>query len=289
MSIMAASTLSNDTFYFKIPTIIMDLILHCSIFEIVLNIMSPTMAEAETFDIDIFFGFPALVLLAVSYAISVRAFPIKLHQREVSIPIVGLRAVIRTFLTAIVFTILVALIYKVVPRRFFLFDFTVAAVVLAVFHMIFSFIIRMMRKMGRNTIGVVMVGADENAVKLYEEMSIGMGVNGYRVQGFFTSLYPENIPSGVPNLGKISSVPDYLLTHKVDQVFCSLSPQTEAEDVNEIIRICENKFIKFFYVPNMDGYINRKMRWSEFGSVTIIHPEEADANSKLKSLLDDIL
>jgi len=282
---MARRTISKDTIYFKIPTMVLDLVLHCTIFEIILRIMSPTMEAAQTSDIDDFFGLPAVALLIVSYLLSVTVLKIRLHEREISIIKIIVRAVLQTVLTAIVFTTLVALEFKVVPRRFFLFDFSVACVVISSAHVVFSLIIRLMRKMGRNTVRVVMVGADENAIRLYNEMHIGLGVNGYRVLGFFTGLYQDKVPQGAAYLGKISEAADYIVDNAVSEVYCSLSPNKDAEYINEIIKVCESNFISFFYVPNMDGYLHRRMQWSEFGDVTIIQLREEPMNNPVSKAL----
>ena len=66
-----------------------------------------------------------------------------------------------------------------------------------------------------------------------------------------------------------------------------------ADTVNSIIRICENRFIDFFYVPDMDGYPHRSMTFSELGPVTLIklreEPLSNPLNAALKRVLDFLL
>ena len=60
--------------------------------------------------------------------------------------------------------------------------------------------------------------------------------------------------------------------------------------VNEIIRHCENLFIDFYYVPNMDGYLHRSMTFSELGPLTVVklrdEPLSYPLNAAVKRFFD---
>ena len=92
---------------------------------------------------------------------------------------------------------------------------------------------------------------------------------------------------------ELQPVQDYLASNKVHQLYCSINPALEPQTVNSLIRICENLFIDFYYVPNMDGYPRRSMSFEELGPMTIIklreEPLANPLNAALKRTIDILL
>ena len=64
----------------------------------------------------------------------------------------------------------------------------------------------------------------------------------------------------------VSSVVEWLKTHKVDNIYCSL-PSKDAETIMPIIKWCERSFIHFFSVPNVRSYLHRRMWFETVGDV----------------------
>ncbi|MBR0082953.1 MAG: exopolysaccharide biosynthesis polyprenyl glycosylphosphotransferase [Bacteroidales bacterium] len=64
----------------------------------------------------------------------------------------------------------------------------------------------------------------------------------------------------------------------------------KTDTVNSIIRSCENLFIDFYYVPNMDGYLHRSMTFSELGPLTVVklreEPLSNPVNAAVKRAFD---
>jgi exopolysaccharide biosynthesis polyprenyl glycosylphosphotransferase len=81
----------------------------------------------------------------------------------------------------------------------------------------------------------------------------------------------SEVPEDARYLGKVTGVVDFISNNKVDDLYCSLDPNQSKDEVDAIIKLCEERFINFYYVPNMDGYIHRKMHFSQYGNVTLIN------------------
>lgn len=262
--------LSKDTLYFRIPVFIIDVLLNMvALFlsvRFVADMGGKFNAGEETYLTD----WGPYVLLALAYTISIYLIGIRLHERRIRISAVLGRAFLQVTTMEIIFLLLMVLVYKIVVRTFFFSQYIAALTLIIIWHWVANLAVRLLRHLGRNSFSVAIVGADEVALQLYEELQYGRGFNGYRIAGFFTSKYREHIPSDATYLGHISEVIPYLELHPVDQLFCSLSPTESQQEIDAIVRYCERHMIRFFYVPNMDGYPKRRMSYYEFGNVTIM-------------------
>lgn len=271
---------ARELYYYKVPVFITDMIVHCLIFFLFVNILDDT-TEFKTNGVII----GSVFLLAVSYTLAIVVWPLKLTERGISIARVILRAIIQSLATIIIFMLLIGVVYKIVPRTFIVEMMGVDLLCIITVHIIFAAFIRHLRKGGKGAIPVIFIGADHNNRSIYKDMEVGTGATGYVARGMFTSLYPDKVPDGLPNLGKISDALPYLVLHKktVQEVFCSLSPSKpeELEFINPIIRFCEQNFIRFNYVPNMEGYPKHRMQLSKIGRTTVIRLHEEPLDNPL--------
>ncbi len=264
-------------YYYKVPIFLMDMLAHCLVFLLLANVLPDMVSFGSK---GIIAG--SAILLMVSYALAICLWPLRMTDRGISMTRVVMRAVVQTLTTIVIFLFLLSLVYKVVPRTFMLEMFGIDVLCIEAIHVIFALHLRHIRKTGCDSIPIVFVGADHNNRMIYEDMQTGVGVNGYVAKGMFSSLYTEKIPEGLPYLGKIKDVLPYLEKHKdeVKEVYCSLSPgiKEEFEMIQPIIRFCEANFLKFIYVPNMNGYPRHRMRLSKVGRTTVIqlHEEPLD-------------
>ena len=69
------------------------------------------------------------------------------------------------------------------------------------------------------------------------------------------------------------------------EVYCSLNPATETAFVNRLVAVCENRMVRFTYVPDMEGYPKRKMNISQLGSVNVISLHEEPLNKPLAKFI----
>ena len=174
----------KETLYFKVPTYLIDLAIHFGVFYVYLycsDLVSASKASMTGL------GIPSI--LFVSYVMAITVVGIRLNERRIPYYTVVLRAIAQTAITICLFAFLISAIYKVMPVKFYLFQgiTAVASVILA--HLLIRYVIVRIRKSGRNTLNVVMVGADENLVSIWQEMKAGYGIHGYSILGFFTDKY----------------------------------------------------------------------------------------------------
>ena len=264
----------KESLFYKIPTMIVDLIIYYGVIVgTVLFLNGPY---------EYYFGAGAVALLVLSYFFIIRiVLPLQITERGRPLVSVFVRGCEQAFLTWALFSGIVSLVYM--PRINFtllILQLLLSMVLIGFFHLVVLLIIRTIRRSGRNSRSIVLIGADDNQIQILNSIKKGYGVTGYRVQGVFTSLYKDLVPKDVAYLGKVSESVDFLASHsdQIDEVFCSLDPVTDKELVSEIIHFCESNFIKFYYVPAFNGYINHRLAIRQFDRVNVIclHEEPLD-------------
>lgn len=146
--------------------------------------------------------------------------------------------------------------------------------------------VKYIRRKGRNTAVVVIIGTDETAHRLYEAMCTDEGF-GYRVLGFFGDHAPaEDVKA--PYLGPISGLEDFAAENKIDQIFYTLSGHHEA--MSHVTSVAENKVADFYYVPQISRYYARRFQLNSIGSIPVLsamrNPLKSWANRTLKRVFD---
>ena len=268
---------SKEFIYYKVPVFVTDLIIHLCVLYFVMK--SLPAHQLQDFDLSNGLNKGIFSALAVAFTISILTFGIRLHERKIKVFVVLWRAVLQTLMTYAMFTLMLALIDKIVPRTLLLHGFAFALPLIVLAHYCMNKLVRQVRQWGHNVRSVVIVGADVVAHRLYKEMGYGKSFNGYRVEGFFTSLEDATLPEGGKLLGGVADSFDWLRTHRVEEVYCSLPPASCQAEVNQIIQICNERFLDFYYLPTMDGYPHRQMAFSNFGKVTVIKLREEPMNN----------
>lgn len=273
---------SREILYFKIPVFITDLAIHLFVLYMLLTNLSKDILAG----IDLSNGLDKGIfsMLAVSFSVSIIIFGLRLHERKINISLVIWRAVEQTVVTYIIFTVLLALIDKIVPRQLLFYQLFITMPLIALWHYITNKLVRQFRKLGHNTRSVLIIGADEVAQRLYKELGYGQAFTGYKVMGFFTSLENPTIPEGATLLGTVEDSFEWIARNQPEEIYCSLPPATCSREVNKIIHLCNENFIDFYYLPTMDGYPHRQMKFSEFGNVNVIKLREEPMNTPLGKL-----
>lgn len=267
---------SREFFYFKIPVFVADYAIHAVLF-LLLTAYLPTVTLDGLDHPEMRFG--ACALLLISFGIAVSIFKLRLHERRIKIAVIIWRAIAQTLTTYTIFLIFVVLVYRIVPRQLTLLLVACSVPMIVLCHYAANRGVRLLRRIGHNTRHVVIIGADETALRLYNELSYGQVITGYRIAGFFTGYSDVALPEGAKLLGAVEDSYDWLLKNTPDEVFCSLPPATCQKEVGKIIQICNSNFIDFNFVPTMDGYPHRKMEFHDMGKVTIIQLRPEPLNS----------
>lgn len=273
---------SREILYFKVPVYFADLFIHLGLLYVLLRVL-PTVTLVGVVGPHVHW-WNIFLLLALSFTAAVTYIPLRLHERKIKLRHVAWRAIKQTLLTYLLFTVCLVLSYKVVPRQLFVYGVCCSLPLIVVWHFAANKLVRRLRRLGHNTRHVVIIGADEVAKRLYKEMGYGMSFTGYRVMGYFTSLENPELPEGAELLGSVHDCYEWLEENHMDEVYCSLSPAKNAKEINRLIHICNERFMDFFFVPNLDGYPHRQIRMTQFGKVNVMKLREEPMNTPLGKL-----
>lgn len=231
--------------------------------------------------------FGHLFLFIVSYIASVSIFPSKPRDLD-SVLETTFRAVIQVGFMYIFFAISVAILYRTFPGHLLMWSGIVNCILIVASHVIITKRIVASRSKEANVIDVLFVGEGRNNFLLDKQLRTGFSTFSYRIHGYFSDTpSPEN--SGDCNLlGTLKDIQPYLETHQIDAVCCTLPPQ----DVKPLIKLCEDNFITFYYLPEFGGYLHRKMEFTQYDDVTLVslHNEPlADPYNRFKKRVIDIV
>lgn len=265
---------TKETFVFGIPLMLTDLAVHIGIYQWLLGVytfMDPA---------DLVLRSPrCLYFLVIGFIIAMTLVPSRLYERGFSWKKEISRVFVQCVLTLGILAASVDILFHSFAGHFFLYEGLLAVALITLWHLLFRSIILMARKNGRNKVHVVIVGDNENAARLADMLSDAREFGDYKLVARFGED-PDAIDA-------------YLDGNKVHQLYCSLNPALKTELVSHIIRTCENRFIEFFFVPNLDGYPKHAMSFDELGSMTIIklreEPLAHPLNAALKRSLDIVI
>lgn len=276
---------ARELFYFKIPVFCIDLGVHLSTLYALITLCARDMdAYDSMFFMEHELG--VYTMLTFSFCVSISIWGIRLHERKINPLLVAWRAFLQTIVTYLFFTVLVVMTYKTVPRQILFLECSITSVIIIGAHYFINKGVRLLRRLGRNKRNVVIVGVDEMAVRISQELIYGQVFTGYELRGFFKQNIETQGTNGNTNiLGTIYDAPDWLREQNVDEVYCSLDPATYRKEISAIIRACNDTFANFFFVPNMEGYPHRSMKFSRFGKVNVISLREEPLNTPWAKLL----
>ncbi|MBO4447490.1 MAG: undecaprenyl-phosphate glucose phosphotransferase [Bacteroidales bacterium] len=279
---MNSKTFSAKEFWFySVPVMVADLVIHILVFEWIISIFRFTVAE------DLVMTRPrTLYFLIVAFLFAMVIFPVKLYERRVLVREILANAFLQTLTTIAIFSFTTEVMFSSFAGKLYLQEGILATALITCFHLIVRLIISKARSMGRNKVHAVVVGGGVNARKLAAELD---QQGDYKFLGFFNDEAEEE--SAGPRLGSLQDVLPYIKEgNKLHEVYCSVNPALHPDYVNSLIRECENSFITFYYVPNMEGYLKRKLNYSELGGVTVMklwdEPLADPMNSFIKRLFD---
>ena len=266
---------SKEFLYFKVPVFITDLAIHLG----TLTVLMRTMEESYLMGEVSYIGFRIYALLAIAFSYAISVEGLRLHERKIKPSVVVWRAIKQTVLTYIGFVVLLALVYKTTPRYLIFAQVGVTLVVVAIWHWLCNKIVRMVRKSGFNTKHVLVIGGGKIATRLCKELGYGQAISGYKVIGYFAPANDEVVSEKLEYLGNMKEFFDMTKTIHPDEIYCTLPPETYKTEVDKIIKICNDNFIEFFFVPTMEGYPKRHMVITTLGKVNMIKLREEPMNT----------
>jgi putative colanic acid biosynthesis UDP-glucose lipid carrier transferase len=262
---------TKEFLFFSVPVMAVDLAIHIAVFTWLRNVFSFSDPE------DLVLTQPrTLYFLIVGFIVAMMLVPERIYVRGYDWKTEFLRVFYQCVITLTVMALSIDILYYSFAGFFYLYDGLICVVLISLWHALFRTAIRIARKRGRNKVHVVIVGENENASLLAETLQGSGEFADYKL----VATFGDDLPA----------IETYLENNKVHQLYCSLNPALLTDKVNRLVRLCENRFIDFFYVPNMDGYPHRSMTFSELGPVTLIRlreePLSNPVNAAVKRLFD---
>lgn len=262
---------TKEFFCFSVPVMAVDLCIHVGVFEALLKWF--TFSDPA----DLVLTRPrTLYFLVVGFIIAMIFLPVRIYERGHKWKNEVVRVFFQCLITVGVLAASINILFHSFPGHFLLYEGMLTVALISIWHLLFRGLIVSARKRGRNKVHVVIVGTNRDAAQLAETLSGSADYADYKL----VATFGENL----------DEILDYLKDNKVHQLYCSLNPAFKADIVNSIIRTCENLFIDFYYVPNMDGYLHRSMSFSEIGQMTVMklrdEPLSAPLNAAVKRSFD---
>ncbi len=264
----------KEFFYFSVPAMVVDLGIHIGVFEWLLKVFQ------FTDPMDYILMRPrSLYFLIVGFIIAMVIVPVRIYERGFTWKTIVMRTFFQCLITIGVLAASINVLFHSFAGHFLMYEGMLAGVLISVWHLLFRAVIVAARKQGRNKIHVVIVGDNEDAGRMANMLRDDREYADYKLVATFGE--------------DLDAIKEYLENNKVHQVYCSLNPALKSEIVNSIILSCENLFIDFFYVPNMEGYLHRSKTFSELGPFTVIklrdEPLANPLNAAIKRLFDIIV
>lgn len=214
-----------------------------------------------------------LVILNFAYFVSIYLYPSLLSQRTVQTQDI-MRRVFRTII-AFLFLILISLCYinQSLPNwRWCLLFFPVIFFTITFSRLISRYAIQSIRRLGRNTRSIIFVGSTYSMKNLWRTLFSDPSY-GYRLKGYFDDVPTEHFSHKINYLGTIKEVLPFLNQKKenIDELYYCL-PSTSNHVLCEIMDYCENHFIRFFVVPDVQDYQCRqiKMKIKLMGDIPVL-------------------
>lgn len=156
--------------------------------------------------------------------------------------------------------------------RFYVTFYTLYFIFVSLFRLSFVTFLKCYRRRGGNSRSVLLVGSNDNIVRLYHHISADPAT-GFRVQGYFDDAPSESYPAHLPYLGTVHQVLDYIRRHSAEQIYSGLSADQNKES-QALMNYCESHFIRFFIVPDLSAYLQRTMHIEMLGSVPVLYIRE---------------
>lgn len=128
-------------------------------------------------------------------------------------------------------------------------------------------LLKIVRSKGRNYSKVVIVGMNDTALRLCDQLCADPGF-GYKVLAFFNETPCASAPANL-YCGTIDELDSYVRQHKVDEIFCTL-PGERQEALRTTIAAADNNTAQYYYVPQLNRYIARGFGINTLGSMPVM-------------------
>lgn len=192
----------------------------------------------------------------------------------------------------------ISLYYILLTSILFTFDFidfdfsiwisgySILSILFLLWHIILRSALKWNRRKGRNYKRIIIVGSGQSADSVFHELK--SDVYGYKILAQFSN---DNYHIKNLHKGKLLDINQFCIDNSIDEIFCTLPNNNEAEII-KLINFSERNMIRFYLVPDFYEYIKRKLILDTLQTVPIIairpEPLEKRANQLVKRTFDII-
>ena len=195
------------------------------------------------------------------------------------------------FLSFICFTILILIGTEAyfITRQYLFYSLALFGFLLGLWKLIFLIIRKSDRASLLDTRDIIIVGAGRIGFDLYSFFKQNPDA-GYNTVGFFDDN-PNGISDSKLYLGDTSNCIDYVVSNRVDEIFCTL-PVSESKTIERLMLDADKNLIRFKFVPEYFDYSKKPTFIQSFGHIPIIsvraEPLENLLNRSIKRFFDFI-
>jgi putative colanic acid biosynthesis UDP-glucose lipid carrier transferase len=210
------------------------------------------------------------------------------NQRAIVMDLTVINAFRAVGIHALIFAALMEFLNCGISLHTYVWMYGMMFVLMPLLWMVDRLLVKRMRSHGRNFSRVVIIGTNENAVRLAEEMQSDAGF-GYRVFGFFDKFKRPGFEGKY--LGNIEALDGFVRSHAIDEIFFALSGEDEM--LRRVVKITDDNVMPFYYVPQLSKYLNRNFAITRIGAMpvlTLLHnPLKNPLNAAIKRTFDIVV
>ena len=149
-------------------------------------------------------------------------------------------------------------------------------------------VLKRYRSLGKNYKQIIVIGAGTVGKKLISVLKGDQGY-GYRIVGVFDS---NKFSSSEFYKGNLDKVEEFVHENPIDEMYCCI-PDTDNEEVAQLLSIAERNAVDFFYVPQFGRHITRQFELYSVDNVPVLqarpNPLSLPFNAAVKRLFDFIV
>jgi len=174
-----------------------------------------------------------------------------------------------------------------IRREYLFISLALFGLLIGIWKLIFLAIRKSDRRLLIEARNIIVVGAGRIGKDLYQYF-INNPDKGYHVLGFFDDNTPDLVDKKL-YLGNTDSCIDYVITNRVDEIFCAL-PVSESAKIDQLMLNADKHLIRFKIVPEYYISSKKSIFVQNFDHIPIIavrsEPLESILNRMVKRLFD---
>ncbi len=128
-------------------------------------------------------------------------------------------------------------------------------------------LLKLFRRRGRNYSRVVIVGNNDTASRLLEQLNYDPGF-GYKVLAVFDQSHPDGCIGDI-YYGAIGELDRYVRENRIDEIFCTL-PGDDQQGLRAAISAADANGAQYYYVPQMSRYVACGFALDTLGNMAVM-------------------